>query len=272
MKLAASNIAWERHDDPSILALLRHRGITGIEVAPTRVWPGWAGATPAAAAAYRRHLADEGFECPALQAVLFDRSGLALFGSPAECQALVRHLARVAELADALGAPVVVLGAPKVRDRAALAPDEAMEQAAELLREVGKVYASQGVRLCIEPNPTVYGCNFVTTSGEGAALVARCMSAGVGLHLDAAGMHLAGEEPAEAVRGLAGRFAHFHASEPQLGRFDTPVVDHAAVGQALRGACYGGWVSLEMRPQPDEAAALDAACAVLAACYGEHAQ
>ena len=47
-RFAVSNIAWDRHDDPEVLALLRAHGVTGIEVAPPKVWPGWDGATPEA--------------------------------------------------------------------------------------------------------------------------------------------------------------------------------------------------------------------------------
>lgn len=99
MRLAVSNIAWQPADQAAILPLLRDRGVTGIEVAPTKLWPDWQGATPAAAAAYRERLADQGFAVPALQAILFGKPDCTLFdpagarwrradiavGSPSRC-------------------------------------------------------------------------------------------------------------------------------------------------------------------------------------------
>ena len=38
MKLAISNIAWDREDDPMIAEILRDCNVTGIEVAPSKIW------------------------------------------------------------------------------------------------------------------------------------------------------------------------------------------------------------------------------------------
>src|SRR5262249_10878834 len=115
-RFAFSNIAWRPHDDPAIFALLRAHGVTGIEVAPTVVWPTWPAMNAADAADYRRFLSDQGFEVPALQALLYGCPQARLFddhdGAP-----LLEHLALVAQIAEALGARVGVLGAPSQRDR-----------------------------------------------------------------------------------------------------------------------------------------------------------
>ena len=39
MKLAISNIAWDRHDDLTIFEMLRKFGVQGVEIAPTKIWP-----------------------------------------------------------------------------------------------------------------------------------------------------------------------------------------------------------------------------------------
>ena len=103
MRYAFSNIAWKPHDDPNVLSLLKERGIGGIEVAPTRVWPDWEGATPTAARRYGRRLRSLGFEVPALQAVLFGKPDAQLFDG-GNATAFVSHLTYVAELAEAAGA------------------------------------------------------------------------------------------------------------------------------------------------------------------------
>ena len=63
MKLAISNIAWTRADDPVAYKLLAHAGVTAIEVAPIPIWPDWKDATDRAATVFARELADAGLRC-----------------------------------------------------------------------------------------------------------------------------------------------------------------------------------------------------------------
>jgi sugar phosphate isomerase/epimerase len=245
-RLAFSNIAWEPEEEPQVLPLLRSAGITGIEIAPTVLWPRWEGATPEAARAYRRCLEDEGFVVPALQAILFARPLAALFDPRGDAHFL-DHLGRVAALAGGFGARVAVLGAPRQRDRGARGWDEALESAVPVLRRAASVFADHDCCLCIEPNPARYGCNFVLNSQEGAALVEAVDAPGFGLHLDAAALYLEGESLAAVWPRVGHLVRHFHVSEPELGDFRAAVVPHASNFAVLESAGYGGWCSIEMR-------------------------
>jgi len=249
VRLSVSNIGWgSAPDDPAVLELLRDRGVEGIDVAPTRLWPGWEGASLASAEAWRAKLEDAGFVVPAAQSLLYQRPELTLFGDEAGRRALVEHIVWVASLLEALGGVSLVFGSPKLRDPGGMDPAAAFARARETFREIGDRVAELGTCLCIEPNPPVYGCTFVNTSAEGRALVEAVDSPGFGLHLDASGCRLAGEDPAQAVRDSVGWIQHMHASEPQLGSFEAPVVDHAGVGAALAEVGYDRWLSIEMRP------------------------
>src|SRR5450830_1280478 len=120
MKLAFSNIAWSAAEDADVLAILADQKIQGVEVAPTRLWPNWEGASPQAAAAYARTMKEAGFETPSMQSLLFGREDLQVFGSAHQQADLLEHLTRVAELAAAMQAKVLVFGSPKNRDRGQL--------------------------------------------------------------------------------------------------------------------------------------------------------
>ena len=242
MKVAFSNIAWTPHDSPDVLALLRKQSVAGIEVAPTKIWPDWIGATSAAARQYRTWMSDNGFEIPALQAILFGRPDLHLFDPSSEV-ALVEHLAHVAVLGEALGARVAVLGAPKQRTRGSLSFEEALERCVPLFRRLGRLFDEHGGCLCIEPNPRRYGCDFIVNAREGVKLVQAVDHPGFALHLDAAGMHLEGDVLAELWPEVHPMLRHFHISEPDLGGFSNPVVPHAANLAFLREHGYDNWCS-----------------------------
>ena len=268
MKLAFSNIAWGPDEDHEVLGLLRANQVQGIEVAPTRLWPSWEGATPAAAAAYARAMDEAGLQTPSLQSLLFGRPDLQVFGSPCQQKDLITHLARVANLAAAMRAKVLVFGSPKNRDRGNLTPAQAMQHAIRFFRQAGQVCADAGVTLAIEANPSYYNCNFVTCWREAEELVRSCNHPGIGLHLDTACTVLAGDDPVAAVPQVADILVHVHASEPDLGPFASPRTDHLAMGDALRAVTYIGWCSVEMRRTGTALASIQEAAQLAARCYG----
>lgn len=268
MKLAFSNIAWGLDEDHAVLDLLCASQVQGIEVAPTRLWPNWEGATPGAAAAYAQAMVEAGFETPSLQSLLFGRPDLQVFGSSQQQTDLITHLARVAGLAATMRAKVLVFGSPKNRDRGGLTPAQAMQHAIGFFRQAGQVCADAGVVLAIEANPSYYNCNFVTRWQEAEELVRSCNHPGIGLHLDTACTVLAGDDPVAAVPQVADILVHVHASEPDLGPFANPRADHLAVGDALRAVGYTGWCSVEMRRTSTPLVDIQEAAQLAARCYG----
>jgi D-psicose/D-tagatose/L-ribulose 3-epimerase len=268
VKLSVCNIAWDLTEQDSVLALLERRKVRGIEVAPTKLWPEWSGAEPQSATDWRRGFASRDFEVPALQAILFGKPELKLFATDSVREATLDHLGRVASLARALGARVLVFGSPRNRDRGDLSHDQAFAVAVDFFREAGRLCARHDVWLCIEPNPEAYASNFVTRWREALDLVLAVDEPGFGLHLDSGCIHLAGDDPAEAVLACAGLIRHFHVSEPHLAALSAPVVDHRRAGEALHKAGYEGWISIEMRRADQPLDRIDEAVERVSTLYG----
>ncbi|MDH5612522.1 MAG: sugar phosphate isomerase/epimerase [Gammaproteobacteria bacterium] len=245
MKLSISNIAWDQHDDPEVLSGLRERGINGIEVAPTKVWPGWLDANPKRAAQYKEKLSAEGFKIPAMQAILFGRPELQLFDQHSHAL-FFEHIKKLADLAAALGTSVLVFGSPKNRVRGQLSNQEAMLRAADFFRDAAEICHERDCCLGMEHNPAEYGCDFVTNVADADELVQRVNHPGFQLHLDSAGIHMCGSNIGEVIRST-GNFAHFHISEPMLEPIAGGVVDHKNAADTLNDIGYTGWVSIEMK-------------------------
>lgn len=234
------------------------------------VWPGWEGAEPAAARDLRERLAARGLAVPALQAILFARPDLHVFGDAASRDGLVAHVARVARLAAALGAKAMVFGSPRNRLRGAMAAEAAMAAAVPVFRAMGAACHDAGTSLAIEANPVEYGGDFLTRWSDAAELVARVDHPGIVLHLDTACTALAGDDPVAAVAACASGIGHFHVSAPQLGPVDGGNdIAHPAIAAALRAGGYGGWVSIEMRRTATPLDSVRAAAEFVARCYGD---
>ncbi|MBI3465257.1 MAG: sugar phosphate isomerase/epimerase [Planctomycetes bacterium] len=252
MRLAVSNIAWPANADRHAANLLREQQVSGLEIAPTKVWPRPLNATAAEISAYRQEWERRGIQIVALQALLFEKPHFRVFGTPQQRQECLEYLYGVIRLAARLGAHVLVFGSPKNRAAGDLPPAVVREIAVTFFRSLGEQAQQNGVVFCIEPNPIAYGCDFVTTVSAGVELVREVDHPGFALHLDAAGMHLNGESLLDSLAIATTHCRHFHVSEPFLAPVGTGGVPHAELGSALRQAGYDRWLSIEMKCPGDD--------------------
>ncbi|MDB5312097.1 MAG: sugar phosphate isomerase/epimerase [Gemmataceae bacterium] len=248
MKLAVSNIAWPKEQDAAAARVLTEHGVTGIEVAPTKIWPTPLAATAAEIPAYRAFWTDRGIEIVAAQALLFGRPELTLFDSADSRAHTLAYLEGIISLCAELGAGALVFGSPKNRRVGSLRREEAWDVAVDFFGHLGRIAAGSGTCVVIEANPPEYGADFVTRAGEAVDLVKAVNHPGFQLHLDTGCMTLA-NDPLRATFDIGMPFLrHVHVSEPNL---DPPgssgKVAHAAFADELRRRSYSGWVSLEMR-------------------------
>jgi sugar phosphate isomerase/epimerase len=250
VKLAISNIAWPSEQDTRVAELMSELGLRGVEIAPTVVWKKPLEATEGEIRDYRRFWNDRGIEIVALQALLYGRPDLTLFESREVRDRTLQYLRGIMRLGGRLGARALVFGSPKNRKIGGLPANEVEETAVSFFRTAGEAAVEEGVILCIEPNPSHYQCDFITTSAQALELVRKVDSAGFGLHLDTAAMTLSEEPPELALAACAGSVCHFHASEPFLGPVGLGAVDHETFASALRQNEYPNWVSVEMK-QPE---------------------
>jgi D-psicose/D-tagatose/L-ribulose 3-epimerase len=244
MDLAVSNIAWDVAEDDAIAALLRREHVSAIEIAPTKWRERPLDASPDDVAAFRRSWEDRGIRIVALQALLFGRPDLQLFGDTRG--EMLDYLRRTIAFAAAVGAETLVFGSPKNRVRSTLSPHDAEAVAVEFFRRLGDAAVEHDVVVCLEANPPEYGGDFITTTAEAVALCATIDNRGIAVNGDLGGMTLSGELPHETVELAGGVLGHFHASEPYLTELGESS-DHAAAASALAAIDYRHRVSIEMK-------------------------
>jgi D-psicose/D-tagatose/L-ribulose 3-epimerase len=247
MKIAISNIAWDDNEEGTAATILVEKGISGVEVAPTKIWPAPLEAGPESLSEYRQGWQNKGITIVALQALLFGRPELTLFESEAVREQTFHYLSRIIQLGAHLGARVLVFGSPKNRRVGDLDPQKAMETATQFFYRLGEVAYAHQTRFCIEPNAAEYGCDFIRTALEGRDLVKKVNHPGFGLHLDAGIMTMNGENYEKVLDACLVDLAHFHISEPQLGLIGAGATEHSRLAGHLKKIGYQGWVSIEMR-------------------------
>lgn len=246
MRLAISNIAWDIAEDEAVAALLRRYQVDAIDIAPGKYFPQPAKATAAEMGRVKDWWATRGVEITGMQALLFGTTGLNVFGAPESQDAMLQHLDAVCRIGAGLGATRVVFGSPKNRDRSGLSDVETLATAVSFFRRLGDIAASHGVMICLEPNPTCYGANFMTTSGETAQVVAQIAHPAIRMQFDTGALTINEEDPVTVLKGCAGLIGHIHASEPNLVPLGDGDTDHPKMVEALTLSLPNHLVTIEM--------------------------
>lgn len=246
MRLAISNIAWDISEDEAIARLLQRFGVDAIDVAPGKYFPEPAKATDEDIARVKGWWSERDIEITGMQALLFGTTGLNVFGPPEVQEAMLQHLTAMCRIGAGLGATRLVFGSPKNRDRTGLGDGEVMGVAIPFFRRLGDIAQSYGVVICLEPNPTCYGANFMTTSAETAQVVGQVDHPAVRMQLDTGALTINGEEPGAVLQGCASLIGHVHASEPDLLPLGDGGTNHVKVFEALVRHLPNHLISIEM--------------------------
>ncbi|HEY9874329.1 MAG TPA: sugar phosphate isomerase/epimerase family protein [Candidatus Obscuribacterales bacterium] len=252
MKIAISNIAWQISEEESVAKVMQQLNIKGVEIAPTKIWNNPLSAKDSDIYDYRAFWKSRGIQIVAMQSLLFGRPDLTIFQDSENRKETFEYLLGMVELGSKLGVKNLVFGSPKNRRVENLGQKEAEEIATSFFYNIGQVAHKNGVMFCIEPNPSVYGCDFITTSKQALDLVEQVNSDGFGLHLDAAGMTLSEEDIDIAIKLSCKKLCHFHISEPQLEIVGTGIVNHSLFAKELDNQKYEGWASIEMKAQSQD--------------------
>ena len=252
MRLAISNIAWDTAEDEAVAMLIQRFAVDAIDIAPGKYFPEPAKATNEDIARVKDWWAERGIEITGMQALLFGTTGLNVFGSAEIQAALLTHLAALCRIGAGLGAPRVVFGSPKNRDRSGLNDQEALDIAIPFFQQLGDIAQASGVIICLEPNPTCYGANFMTTSAETAQVVERVAHPGIRMQLDTGALTINSENPLDVLRNYAALIGHVHASEPDLLPLGDGGTQHGHMAAALSQYLPAHLVSIEMVATKDE--------------------
>lgn len=252
MKLVVSNIAWTNEEETAAAELLQKLGVKYVEVAPTKKWHDpTTEALEQDITEYKQFWSRYGIEIVAFQSMLFNRPDLKIFDDDSRGQTL-DYLSRFIQLAPKFGAGAMVFGSPKNRQRGDMPFEQAASIAAGFFDKLGDAAQANNTYFCIEPNPEAYACDFVTTAKQGIELVRSVGNPGFGLHLDIAGMTLAGDDVTASIIEAGPLLKHFHISAPYLEQVeDRSDVPYREAAEALKRIAYDRFVSIEMKPGED---------------------
>ena len=239
MKLSVSNIAWTAEQDAWAYDKMKQYGFTGLEIAPTRIFPEAPYEDTVRSRTWRKALeVSYGFSVPSMQSIWYGRKER-IFGSGRERDILLSYTKKAIDFAESV--------------------------AVGFFKALGEYAQAHGTVVGMEANPPIYHTNYINDTQSALSLIAQVASPGFLLNLDVGTMLENGEEAA-LLSGRVHLISHVHISEPGLGCI-RPRRLHGELAALLRSEGYQGFVSIEMGKQ-ENPKSLEEAMAYVKECFG----
>lgn len=247
MRISISNIAWDKGNDEQVYNMLQEYGITGLDVAPGRVFDNPMSISKEQGKEFVESIKKRGLQPVGMQSLLFGTSGMALFEGTEVREKTIENLKVMIDYASKIGVTRLVFGSPKNRLIGSQSEAVIAKLAYEMFNKLGDYAIANKVCFCIEPNPTAYGADFITTTEEGIELVKRIDNPGFRLHMDLGTMIINNEDIDDVVARGIGVTEHVHISHPHLEQVIGLDDVHKRFYSALARNGYKGAVAIEMK-------------------------
>ncbi|MDO8621182.1 MAG: sugar phosphate isomerase/epimerase family protein [Candidatus Levybacteria bacterium] len=255
MNIAISNIAWNKEEDGEIAKILKKYKISGIEVAPTKIWKNPLEANDKEVKRYKNYWLDNGIRIIAMQSLLFGHPELTIFDSKETRAKTIDYISRIIHLSFLLDSRIMVFGSPKNRKVNGLEHNKALGIACEFFYKIAEICRPYNIFFCIEPNPPQYGADFILNTNDAIKLVTAVNHPHFRLHLDTSTMTINRESYEDSIKNGLSILKHFHISEPYLEPIEKEgKVDNGKIAAVLKKLNYNDnkWISIEMRSSDND--------------------
>jgi len=242
MKLAISNIAWDKENNEQVYQLMQKYWFTWLEIAPTKVFDNFLNANQQEKKDFLDNLSTYNINPIAMQSLLFWKPELKLFDEKSNEQ-LFEYMVKLIDLWSDLWIKSLIFWSPKNRIYEGITKEEAIDIATDFFRKIWDYATKKWVNICIEPNPEIYWWNFMCNTRETLNFVKGINNPWIKLHLDLWTI-IANNEDLNIINEVKNYITHFHISEPYL-EVITDRKEHTKIVKLLRW--YDWYYSIEMK-------------------------
>lgn len=244
MKLSISNIAWSKEYDEEMYSYLNKNKLDGIEIAPTRIFEVNPYMELESAKEYEEYIKDKySLEISSMQSIWFGKVEN-IFNSETERKELLSYTKKAIDFASEINCNNLVFGCPKnrnINNQQLYSEDIVLE----FFRELGDYALKKNTILAIEPNPSIYGTNFINTTKEAFNIVQDINNNGIKVNVDL-GTIINNEESLSILAQNIDLINHVHISEPYLEEIQNREI-HKQLVDILKYNDYKKYISIEMK-------------------------
>ena len=244
MKFSISNIGWVNESNQKVYELMKNNGFSGLEIAPTRIFPENPYQNLNVAKEWSISIKNEyGFIISSMQSIWYGRSEK-VFGTKEERSTLLEYTKKAIDFAEVIGCSNLVFGSPKNRS----IPDGlTAEESIPFFRQIGDYAFAHNCVIAMEANPPIYNTNFLNTTKQALEFIKMVNSDGFLLNLDVGTMIENGEK-VSVLDGNEQYIHHVHISEPRLKPIEKRKL-HTQLAALLKEIGYDRYISIEVGKQ-----------------------
>lgn len=220
MNLCISNIAWNNEIDEEIYKLMKKFNFTWIEIAPIKTLWEIDNINIEQINEYINKLNYYWIKPVAMQSILFWKNNIHLFEG-ASSKILNDYMLKIIDLAKILNINSIIFGSPKNR----IIPkdmqyNKALEIWIKFFKKIWEYAYKNNTNVCIEPNPDIYGWNFLLTTEETLNFVKSIDSKWCKIHIDIWSIIANNENLEDSIINSLPYATHIHLSQPYLEPLD----------------------------------------------------
>ena len=246
MNISISNIAWTAEHDEYIYEELKKQGISGLEIAPTRIFPNEPYSKLNEAKRFAKNIKEKyGLNISSIQSIWYGRTEK-IWGSLEEREQLIDYTKKAIDFAAEIKCNNLVFGCPRNR---IIPKDGDRAIAINFFKELGDYAYTNSTCIGMEANPPIYNTNFINTTSEAIELIKEVGSKGFKLNLDI-GTMIFNEEDISILNENVELINHVHISEPGLKLIEKREIHHQ-IKEILIKHNYRGYISIEMKNMND---------------------
>ena len=242
MKLAISNIAWSNDNDENMYNFLNENKVTGLEIAPTRIFNTKPYEQNEKAKEYSKSLENQyNLNIISMQSIWFGRNEN-IFHSEEERTQLVNYTKQTIDFASAIGCNNIVFGCP--RNRNVNNYEDDYPKAIKFFKSIGEYALDKKVTISIEPNPVIYNTNFLNTTEQAIDFVKEISLDSIKVNYDLGVIY--NNEKLSILKDNIKYINHIHLSEPNLKVIQKREM-HIELINLLKACNYKRYISIEMK-------------------------
>jgi sugar phosphate isomerase/epimerase len=244
MKLSVSNIAWNKEDDDEMYTFLYENDFTGLEIAPTRIFPENPYEKLIEAEKFAQNLNRlYGLSISSIQSIWYGKNEN-IFNSVSEKVKLIDYTKKAIDFAAIVHCKNLVFGCPKNRNIPPNYPtDKIFETAFNFFTEISNHADKNNTIIAIEPNPIIYGTNFINSTREAFEFCRQSEINSLKVNVDLGTMIYANEKENILYENIE-LINHIHISEPYLLPIEKRNIHKAIKNLSLKN--FDGYFSIEI--------------------------
>lgn len=238
MKIAVSNLAWDKEDNEDIFKIFNQLGINRIETVFSKI-DSWYILHSNSILDFKLLLDKYGIKTESTQSLFFN-----IESKLDDEKFIISHFIRIIEYSKLLGINILVFGSPNLRKL------KDKESLVKILKYLDKILDGTSIEISIEPNSKVYGGEFFFSLSEIISFIEENNFENIKTMIDTHNLILEGYDPNLEILNNFKYINHIHISETGLSVLKD-IKFHEKFSKTIKDINYSGIITYEVVKSDD---------------------